>query len=926
MQSPGKRVRTVSAWQIARILVAEGEVSEADVNEALSKKDREEKGLGEVLVSGGKISPEALSRIISWHIGTEYVVLSEAAVDPGLIGIVGEDILHQCEAIPLRIENGNLVVAMKDPDNPESRSCIVESSGHPIVPLAADQEAIRVERRRLLGEGGGSLEGGRGLPRRSARIGEILVSEGGISEKQLDQALRIQKNDPRKLGEILISLGFLAPEDLARALARRLRLDYLAISETPEDQVDPRAIRLLGEQPCRRYKVLPLRLEDDGLVVAMNSPNDLFALEDLRAIAKRPLRPVVATQEDITAALDRLFGPEGENSHQKREGETSYGEPGGNELMVAEGPPAETEHEVAGFEQQPVGERRLRRTLAGSGKIGDVLVSEGKISGEQLQQASQIQENDPKSRPVGEVLLSLGHVTRTDLARALARSLRLEFLELGDEDVDRGLLNLVDHKVLRRHRAVPLRMEDGTLVVAMGDPTNIHALEDLRMISGHSIKPVVATREDIQRTQTRLLALGGGVSEFLEEAALEPVSEDESELVLGADAGTDEAPIIRLVSSILQQAVGDGASDIHIEPQAREVTVRFRVDGVLRKVMSVPQKLQDGITARLKVVANLNIAERRVPQDGRFSVRVTGRKIDLRVATLPTAWGEKVVLRLLDTSNVEADLKKLGFSPEAFERYEEVFRRPYGAILVTGPTGSGKSTTLYATLKELNSPESNIITVEDPVEYRVPGLNQIQVNPKAGLTFASGLRSILRSDPDVIMIGEIRDVETAKISVESALTGHLVLATLHTNDAPGALTRLTEMGVEPFLTSSAVDCVIAQRLGRRLCERCKEPVEIGRDVLDEMGFPYELAPEKGLNFHKAVGCRWCGDSGYRGRVGFYEMMVATAELREMIVRRVSTDEISRAAEESGMVRLRNDGLAKAAGGVTTVEEVLRTVV
>ena len=723
MRSPDEQLQAVSAREIARILVSEGEVSETDVNKALSKKDREKKSLGETLVSGGYISAGALSRILSRHLGTEYVVLSEAEVDPGLIGIVGEDVLHRCEAIPLRIENGSLVVAMKNPADPDSRSCIVESSGHPIIPVAADQEAIRVERQRLLGEWDGTQQedgtdgssGGGGSIAGNARIGEILVSEGRISEGQLSRALAIQKNDPRQLGEILISSGFLVPEDLARALARRLRLDYVVISE---DEVAPEAYGLLGEDACRKYKVLPLRFEDDKLVIAMSSPNDLFALEDLRMIAKRPLVPVVAAQEDINGALDHLFGPE--------EG-TIYGKPGENESMVAEGSPAGTEEEAPGFEEQPVEEGRARRTLAGSGKIGDILVSEGKISGEQLQQALRTQQSDPDYRQVSEILLSLGYVTRTDLAQALARRLGIKFVELGDKDVDRGLLSLVDEKVLWRHRAIPLRMEAGRLTVAMSDPTDIHALEDLRMISGHPIKPVVATQEDIRRAQTRLLALGGEVSEFLEEAASEPVLEDESEILLGADAGTDEAPIIRLVSSILQQAVGDGASDIHIEPQAREVTVRFRVDGVLRKVMSVPQKLQGGITARLKVVANLNIAERRVPQDGRFSVRVTGRKIDLRVATLPTAWGEKVVLRLLDTSNVEADLTKLGFSPEAFRRYEEIFRRPYGAILVTGPTGSGKSTTLYATLNELNSPESNIITVEDPIEYRVPGLNQIQI-------------------------------------------------------------------------------------------------------------------------------------------------------------------------------------------------------
>jgi type IV pilus assembly protein PilB len=409
---------------------------------------------------------------------------------------------------------------------------------------------------------------------------------------------------------------------------------------------------------------------------------------------------------------------------------------------------------------------------------------------------------------------------------------------------------------------------------------------------------------------------------------LEVIDEDEEIDLTNLTRMSEDAPVVRLVNVLLSDALQRGASDIHVEPRAKELTVRLRVDGVLREVMSVPSKLQGGVLARLKILGNLDIAERRVPQDGRFSVRSGGQKIDLRVASLPTVFGEKIVLRLLDTSSVEANLSKLGFANRDLERFEEVYRRPYGAILVTGPTGSGKSTTLYATLAELNTPEKNIITVEDPVEYRMRGINQIQVNAKAGLTFASGLRSILRADPDVVMIGEIRDYETAKISVEAALTGHLVLATLHTNDAPAAVTRLTEMGVEPFLTASAVDCVIAQRLARRLCERCKAPVEIERKLLETLDFPFGFLPEGNKpNFHRPVGCDRCGGTGYKGRVGIYELMVVDDHIKEMVLQHASSGEIGRAAQqEGGMVRLREDGLLKAASGMTTIEEVLRTVV
>ncbi len=555
-------------------------------------------------------------------------------------------------------------------------------------------------------------------------------------------------------------------------------------------------------------------------------------------------------------------------------------------------------------------------------KAWDILISEGKLTEEQLQQALEAQKGKPME--LGRTLVSLGFISEADLARAQAQRLNLDYVDLTEAHVDREAARLVPERLLRRHNALPLYREDAHLVVAMSNPTDIYALDDLKLASGCPIVPVVTTAESLQRMQARVFSTGAQVAEILQDA-VEPEVEEQGELELGTAAEANEAPVIQLVSSILQRAVGEQASDIHLEPQARDLKVRLRVDGTLGEFMSVPPGLQAGVVSRVKILANLDIAEKRIPQDGRFSVRVAGKKVDLRVATLPTIFGEEVVLRLLDTSNLNTELTALGFSARDFERYREVFERPYGTILVTGPTGSGKSTTLYATLNQLNSPQRKIITIEDPVEYRMPGINQIQVNPRAGLTFASGLRSILRNDPDIVMVGEIRDHETAKTGVEAALTGHLVLATLHTNDAPSAVTRLTEMGVEPFLTSSAVDCVIAQRLARKLCERCRQPVEIEREILEGMNFPLEHAPQE-MRFYKAVGCEWCGETGYRGRVGLYELMVVTDEIREAVLKRVSATEIGHAAVRSGMLRLRDDGLVKAARGLTTIEEVLRVVV
>jgi len=797
------------------------------------------------------------------------------------------------------------------------------------------------------------------------RIGDILLSEGRVTHEQLDLALTMQRNDPRRIGDILLSLGYVTAEDLGRALAKRMNLDFVAIRELPPDEVDEEALGLLEEATLLKHRALPLRFEGERLVVAMSDPADLYALDDLRMLAKHAIRPVVVTEEDLNGAFVHLFGsaepatkPDEEvlaapEEAAETNGSAPAGVPGEEVgLEVAEAPdeavrerpaPEQGDHDDASFQapgaegaEDEGAEETEARTggvelgagrpgVAGTvgGRIGDILVAAGKISPEQLEEALALQREN--RREIGQVLLSLGYIGKADLARALAGRLRLEYAEITEKDVDRAAASLVDPRVLRKHGAMPLRLEGGRLVVAMSEPNNFFALEDIRMISGYPVTPVVAVRDEIQKVQNRVYAVSAEVSELLEDSAGGSDVEEIGDLELGND-NANNAPIVRLVSSILQQAVGEEASDIHIEPRARELAVRMRVDGVLREVMSVPPRLQNGVIARLKILANLNIAERRIPQDGRFSVRLGEQKVDLRAASLPTVFGEKVVLRLLNTTTVEVDLKALGFAPEALERYREVFRKPYGTILVTGPTGSGKSTTLYATLGELNSSEKNIITVEDPVEYRMAGVNQIQVNPGVGLTFASGLRSILRSDPDVLMIGEIRDRETAKISVEAALTGHLVMATLHTNNAPAAVTRLTDMGVEPFLTASAVDCVIAQRLARRLCGSCKRPVELGGEKLAGVRFPFHLAPEGGLDFHEAVGCDRCGGAGYRGRMGIYEMMLVTDEIKELVLARVSTAEIGRASEASGMVRLREDGLIKAARGATTIEEVLRTVV
>jgi type IV pilus assembly protein PilB len=553
--------------------------------------------------------------------------------------------------------------------------------------------------------------------------------------------------------------------------------------------------------------------------------------------------------------------------------------------------------------------------------IGEILVAKGLISRDQLGEVLEKQKNSPKR--LGEILVDDGILSQEQLNMALAERLGVESIGLAEYNIDSLAATMIPEKLARRYGAIPVKfVDENTLLVAMVDPTNVFAIDDLRMMTGYDIKPAIASAEDVFNQISKIHRLGESAGDQVEE---------EEELIGETSVDADirevasEAPIVKLVNGVISQGVDDGASDLHFEPQEKELAIRFRIDGVLHAVMSVPKRMQSAVLSRLKVMADIDIAERRIPQDGRIGLIVGGKPIDIRVASMPTVYGEKIVLRILDKSSVMLNLSDLGFAEKALKRYERSYRKPYGAMLVTGPTGSGKSTTLYATLNVLNSKEKNIITVEDPVEYRLGGINQTQINPKAGLTFASGLRAILRSDPDIVMVGEIRDKETAQIAIESALTGHLVLSTLHTNDAPGALTRLTEMGIEPFLTASAIECVLAQRLARRLCTNCKEPYQPTDEALAQNGFPQEVIG-KNITLYRPAGCPRCNNTGYKGRFGIYEVMLVSEAIERLTVERKSADEISRVAQAEGMVTLREDGLDKVIQGVTSIEEIARVII
>ncbi len=551
-----------------------------------------------------------------------------------------------------------------------------------------------------------------------------------------------------------------------------------------------------------------------------------------------------------------------------------------------------------------------------SGFITDVIVDLGFVPADRARQA--IEEARTAGMPPEALLLQQGAINGDQLSRAVAERYGLDHIDLSAYPVDMAAANLIAVTTARRYRALPVGfVNKQTLLVAMGDPTNVLAVDDIGLATGLDCRVAVAAEDDIEALITRLNTLQSSVSE----AVIEGEEEEEGELaeVSQMEVGAEDAPVVKLVYSILGQAVGEGASDIHFEPGEQDMRVRFRIDGVLREAANVPKRMISAVISRVKIMSELNIAEKRVPQDGRVSITVEDRRVDLRVTTLPTQRGEGATIRILDKDNAQRSLDDLGMDGGARERFEQAFGSAYGAVLVTGPTGSGKSTTLYAALQALNQVEKNIITIEDPVEYQLGGINQINVNRKAGLDFATGLRSILRADPDIVMVGEIRDGETARIAIEAALTGHMMLTTLHTNDAPGAITRLSKMGIEPFLIASAVDCVVAQRLARKLCSHCKRRAVIPVKALADAG----LRVGGEVEAYEPVGCARCSNSGYRGRVGLYSVMRMSERIKEMAVSGASEADVGVAAAEEGMLTLREDGLSKVRAGLTSLEEVLR---
>ncbi len=695
----------------------------------------------------------------------------------------------------------------------------------------------------------------------------------------------------------------------AASLAGAAGLEYVELGAFA---VDATAASVLPEHFARQRKVAALGWLDDVPIVAIGSASDFQLRDDVRAAVGRGVHFVVAALLDIERYNDRLYSKSTPIA-------SNGGAPGVMSTPGASGQPEENGAKALHLPPptgKPASSERHVVTLE------SVLVRQEKLTPEQVQRL--LDERNRTGRSLREIIADRRLVPEMDLYRAVAEEAGLEFVDLNDWDIDQRAAERVPEALARRHQVLSIGFTDsGEPIVGMANPSDVIALDDIRTLLGREIETVVCPPSQIADYLPRLYRQTREADLMARNAALAAAPETVSRTI---HTVVEDGPIVQFVNLILRQALAQRASDVHIEPTVDDVQVRFRIDGVMHPITSTPKTIHSGVLTRLKVMADLDIAEHRVPQDGRISLNFGSREIDLRVATLPTVHGEMVALRILDKASATLELANLGFDPGVLKAYETAFKKPYGTILVTGPTGSGKSTTLYATLNRLNLPDRKLITVEDPVEYQLRGINQVQVNPKAGLGFANALRSILRSDPDVILVGEIRDRETAVIAIEAALTGHLVLSSLHTNDAAGTPMRLVEMGLEAFLVGSALDCVVGQRLARVLCDNCSEEYEPSAEELDAAGWDERDAPDgEPARFRRAVGCQACSRTGYRGRMALHEVMLLSEDIERAVVTHAQSADIQRLAEEQGMRTLRRDGLRKATRGLTSLEEILRVV-
>ncbi len=879
-------VLSIGDKRLGAVLLERGYVTDEALQQSIARHTEVGGRLGDILVDMGFISEQRIARAVEESLGIPLVNLPRVDVMADALAKVRADLALDARAMPFAIDGDRLRVALADPLDALAIEEIEDASGCLVEPYQALRKellwALATYYPELNLEPPPDLE-----VDISQRLGNLALSNSLITEAQLDAAIEEQQRTGGLLGRILVQQGALDDESLARLLAEQMRIPF--VTSLDDEKVTDRLAAHLLRLDAVQFSAVPYRMEEDVLIVAISDPR---RIPDLEAIIQREVSFVAAPESVVLKRIDLMYAND-------------------------------------------------------QGRLGETLLQSRRLKLEQLRRALEEQAKLGSVKPLGEILVDLGYVTQVDvdealnkqragggrledtlvqsgkispdmLARSLAMQLGFDFVEEGVK-VDPYAVSLVPEATARRYSAMPVRLENNTLVVAMKDPRHVFALDDIQLITGREIQPAVATEETLARLLNRFYREGTDMDE-LAKAVVEEVGGGAASSEVEDTSAIDDNALVKVVNNIIREAILNDISDIHVEPRPERVVVRVRKDGNLREYMTMPKQAAPALSSRIKIMGGLNIAERRLPQDGRVRFRDRNTEVDLRLSTLPTVYGEKAVMRILKKSADIPEIEDLGFADYNYQRFTDVIQKPYGMFLITGPTGSGKSYTTFSILKRLATPDVNVTTVEDPVEYEIPGINQTQVNVKAGLDFARALRSFLRQDPDIIMVGEIRDQETAKISMEAALTGHLLIATLHTNDSAGAVTRLTEMGIEPFNVSASLIGVLAQRLVRKVCKDCRVASTPEPDVLRRLGLKDEEI--KGKTLYRGVGCEKCGGSGYNGRFAIHELLIVDDELEKAIVKEASAFELRELALERGMISLRQDGIFKALQGITTLEEVL----
>ena len=879
---------TIADKRLGAALIEGGILSDEDLQRALERQATVGGRLADTLVEMGLLSERRIAQAIEEKFGIPLVDLHELEIPPEVRALLPAERARELEAIPFAREGDKLRVAFTDPLDNLKIEEVEDLTGLEVEPYQTLRSAFQYALAKNYPELGLKLpEKPKTTPEGQVRLGEFLVEKGLITPQQLEQALAEQEKTGELLGRILIKRGWLNETGLYRAIAEKEGLEFLP--KTDDLDPDPAVASYLLRADALRHQAIPVEEKKGEVTVILGDPRHRDEVKDL---LKRKVRFLLTTPTAWDALFKRVY-PE---------------RPRLGEALVESGKLGREELAEALMVQSKLGRTR---------PLGEILVELGFVSPEDVEEA--LRKQRAGGGKLEDTLIQSGKISPEMLAQSLAIQLGYPYIDPEENPPDPLAAEMIPEAAARRYTDFPHHVEDGRLVVLMKDPRNIFAIDDLRILTGKEIQPAVATEEKILKLIERYYGAAGDLSELARELA-----QGRAEEQIEEETALDDNAVVRLVNQIIREAYLQEASDIHVEPREDHVLVRIRVDGALREYTKLPKHAANAIIARIKIMGRLNIAEKRVPQDGRVRFKDRSIDVDLRLSTVPTVYGEKAVMRLLRKASEIPEIEELGFAPDVLQRFKDVISKPYGIFLITGPTGSGKSFTTFSILKRISTPDKNTMTVEDPVEYEIPGINQVQVNPQAGLDFAKALRAFLRQDPDIIMVGEIRDTETAKIAVEAALTGHLVIATLHTNDAAGAITRLDEMGVELFNISASLIGVLAQRLVRKVCEHCKVEVEPDPEVLRRL----ELKAEdlEGATLYRGAGCERCGGTGYKGRYAIHELLVVDDEIRHAIIEGKSATEIKELARRRGMKTLREDGIQKALEGITTLEEVMaRTI-